>query len=77
MNQSISTAIKSTRQAEFYEQKSEEGFGFLETSGGRKCYFGENSVINKNFNHLKIGQRVSFHEEHGEKGPQVTSMSVI
>jgi cold shock CspA family protein len=71
----------------FHEQQSEEGkiskvfyqecFGFLETSNGRECYFGENSITNENFNHLKIGQRVRFHEEPGEKGPQVTSMAVI
>ncbi len=54
-----------------------DGFGFVETSDHRECYFGENSITNENFNQLKIGQRVRFHEEPGAKGPQVTSMTVI
>ena len=75
------------RKIKFHEQPFEEakihkifyneGFGFLQTSDGRECYFAQNSITNKNFNELKIGQRVKFNEEPGEKGPQVTSMAVL
>jgi cold shock CspA family protein len=55
----------------------QDGFGFVETNDGRECYFSENSIINESFDHLEIGQKVKFHEEAGEKGPQVTSMAVL
>lgn len=55
----------------------QEGYGFLNTTDGREFYFGENSVTNEDFDRLKIGQKVKFLEEPGEKGPQVTSMAVI
>ncbi len=54
----------------------EEGFGFLVSSDGREFYFGENSITNENFIHLKVGQKIKFHEEPGTNGPQVTSMTV-
>ena len=71
----------------FHEQTSEEGkiakifpdegFGFLITLDGREFYFSENSITNENFGELKVGQKVKFLDELGEKGPQVTSMAVI
>lgn len=54
----------------------DEGFGFLVTLDGREFYFGENSITNEAFTELKVGQKVKFLEEAGEKGPQVTSMAV-
>lgn len=54
----------------------QDGYGFLNTNDGREFYFSENCVTNENFNRLKIGQKVKFLEELGEKGPQVTSMAV-
>lgn len=50
------------------------GYGFLQTHDGREFYFDKNSVLDKEFESLKIGERVRFLEEQGEKGPQVTSM---
>jgi ribosomal subunit interface protein len=55
----------------------EDGYGFIISKDGREFYFAENSVTNGDFNHLKIGQKVHFLDELGEKGPQVTSMSVV
>lgn len=54
-----------------------EGFGFLETPDHREVYFHENSVLYQDFKNLNIGDDVRFTEELGEKGPQVTSMTVI
>ena len=55
----------------------QDGYGFLTTRDGRELYFYKNSLLNQKFEQLEIGQRVRFLEESGEKGPQVTSMSMI
>jgi cold shock CspA family protein/ribosome-associated translation inhibitor RaiA len=51
-----------------------EHCGFILSQDQREIYFHENSVLNNNFDRLKIGDRVRFSEEMGEKGPQVTSL---
>ena len=54
-----------------------EGYGFLETPGGREIYFHEHSVLEGAFKRLKIGSTVTFAEEEGNKGPQASSVSQI
>lgn len=54
-----------------------EGYGFVLATDGRECYFGEKSLLNTDFGHLEVGQKVRFVEESGEKGPQVTSMALL
>lgn len=54
-----------------------DGFGFLITNDGREFYFNKNSILNKKFEVLEIGQKVRFLEELGEKGPKVTSMVTV
>ena len=52
----------------------EDGYGFLETPGGREIYFHQNSVLDEGFGRLKIGSVVKFAEEEGEKGPQASTV---
>ena len=47
-----------------------EDYGFLETADGRQVYFHANSVANRGFARLEIGEHVHFVEEDGENGPQ-------
>lgn len=54
-----------------------EKLGIIETSDGREIYFHPNAVLNGGYAKLKIGGRVSFHEETGEKGPQASTVRVI
>jgi cold shock CspA family protein len=54
-----------------------ERYGYLETSDGREVYFHGNSVINKRFKSLKLGSKVSFTEEAGDKGPQASTVRPI
>ena len=56
---------------------SQEGYGFIEESGGREIYFHENSVLNRGFRHLDVGSQVRFSEEMGEKGPQASSVTPV
>jgi cold shock CspA family protein len=53
------------------------GFGFIETADGAEIYFHQNSVLNDAFSKLKIGTRVSFVEEMGEKGPQASTVRLL
>ncbi|HKZ77201.1 MAG TPA: HPF/RaiA family ribosome-associated protein [Pyrinomonadaceae bacterium] len=52
----------------------DEQYGFLETPDGSEVYFHKNSVLNDAFNRLKIGSRVTFSEELGEKGAQASTV---
>ncbi len=54
--------------------KLEDDFGFMETDDGREVYFHRNSVLDEGFRQLKIGDRVTFAEEAGEKGPQASTV---
>lgn len=55
----------------------EKGYGFLATPDGREVYFHKNSILNKDFEKLKIGMEVRFAEEQGEKGPQASTVTVL
>jgi cold shock CspA family protein len=54
-----------------------EGYGYIETPDGREIYFHANSVLNNRFKSLKLGSKVTFAEEAGEKGPQASSVHLI
>ncbi len=49
-------------------------FGFIETADGREIYFHRHSVLNGGFADLKVGARVTFAEEVGDKGPQASTV---
>ncbi|HXY57148.1 MAG TPA: HPF/RaiA family ribosome-associated protein [Methylocystis sp.] len=53
----------------------EDGYGFLESTDGREIFFHRNSVAEPGFDGLKIGERVTFTEEEGEKGPQASRVA--
>jgi cold shock CspA family protein/ribosome-associated translation inhibitor RaiA len=55
----------------------DQGYGFLTSDDGRGIYFHKNSVLNGAFSQLKVGTRVSFVEELGEKGPQASTVRTI
>jgi cold shock CspA family protein/ribosome-associated translation inhibitor RaiA len=54
----------------------EEGYGYIETRDGSEVYFHKNSVLNGGFDDVKIGARVSYIEEQGEKGPQASTVKL-
>lgn len=53
---------------------AEKDYGFLETVDGREIYFHRNSVIDNRFDRLQVGDRVTFSETRGDKGPQATTV---
>jgi len=56
---------------------ADKGYGFLVTPDGLDVYFHANSVINEEFRKLKVGMKVRFVKETGEKGPQASTVTVL
>jgi len=56
---------------------ADKDYGFITTPDGLDVYFHANSVINEEFRKLKIGMKVRFAEETGDKGPQASSVTVL
>lgn len=48
---------------------TEKGFGFIEVGGSKDLFFHHSSVVGSSFDDLREGQRVSFTEGRGQKGP--------
>jgi cold shock CspA family protein len=53
------------------------GFGIIEAADGHEIYFHRNSVLDNAFNSMKVGMRVTYAEEPGEKGPQASTVHVL
>lgn len=51
--------------------------GFLASDDGREIYFHAHSVLGDRFRKLRLGERVAFHEENGDKGPQASTVRVL
>jgi cold shock CspA family protein/ribosome-associated translation inhibitor RaiA len=51
--------------------------GFLTTVDGREIYFHAHSVLGGKFDQLAVGDRVAYHEETGENGPQASTVRVL
>lgn len=51
-------------------------YGFIKTHDGSEVYFHANSLRNKSFWDLHIGDEVAFAEEPGDKGPQAIYVAV-
>lgn len=56
---------------------AEQDYGFLETGDRREIYFHRNSVTNGDFDKLRVGDTVSFHESLGDKGPQASTVHLL
>ncbi len=56
---------------------TDRGFGFIDTGGGKDLFFHSNDLEGVSFDELKAGQRVSFTEGVGDKGPRAENIKVI
>ena len=56
---------------------TDKGFGFINTGGEKDLFFHSSALDGVSFADLKEGQRVSFTEGVGEKGPRAENVKVI
>lgn len=55
----------------------EDGYGFIATPDGSELYFHRNSVVDADFDRLRVGDQVRFAAEAGEKGPQASTVHLV
>lgn len=48
---------------------TDKGFGFIDVGSGKDLFFHSSSVVGVRYDELREGQRVTFNEARGEKGP--------
>jgi CspA family cold shock protein len=56
---------------------TDKGFGFIETGSGQDLFFHMSAVQGVRFEDLKQGQRVSFTEGQGPKGPRAENVKPV
>ncbi len=56
---------------------TDKGFGFIDTGGGKDLFFHNSSLDGVSYDDLREGDRVSFTEASGQKGPCAEDVKVI
>ena len=56
---------------------TDKGFGFIDVGGDKDLFFHSSSLDGVSFDELQEGQRVSFTEGRGDKGPRAENVKVI
>jgi cold shock protein len=56
---------------------ADKGFGFIDIGGGKDLFFHSSAVEGARFEDLQEGQRVSFTEGQGPKGPRAEKVKPI
>ena len=59
------------------KRKTDRGFGFIDTGSGNDLFFHMSAVVGANFDDLHEGQRVSFTEGRGQRGPRAEEVRPI
>lgn len=59
------------------KSKTDRGFGFIDTGSGNDLFFHMSAVEGARFDDLYEGQRVSFTESQGQKGPRADQVRPI
>ena len=56
---------------------TDKGFGFIDTGSGQDMFFHHSSVVGTTYDDLHEGQRVSFTEGRGPKGPRAENVTPV
>ncbi len=56
---------------------TQKGFGFIDTESGDDLFFHSSNLEGVTFEQLHEGQRVSYTEGRGEKGPRAENVKLV
>ena len=56
---------------------TDKGFGFISTGGGNDLFFHSSGLQGVSFEELREGQKVSFTEGRGPKGPRAENVTLV
>ena len=56
---------------------TQKGFGFIDTGTGEDLFFHSSNLEGVTFEQLYEGQRVSYNEGRGEKGPRAENVKLV
>jgi len=56
---------------------TDKGFGFIDTGGGKDIFFHHSALVDVQYEELQEGQRVSFDEGRGPKGPRAENVKLV
>ena len=56
---------------------TDKGFGFIDTATGVDMFFHSSNLAGVSYDQLQEGQRVSYTEGSGPKGPRAENVTVI
>ncbi len=56
---------------------TQKGFGFIDTETGEDLFFHSSNLEGVTFEQLQEGQRVSYTEGRGEKGPRAENVKLV
>lgn len=59
------------------KRKTDKGFGFIETGTGKDMFFHSSNVEGSGYEALREGQKVSYTEGRGPKGPRAENVKPI
>jgi len=56
---------------------TDKGFGFIDTGTQNDMFFHSSNLVGVSYDELREGQRVSYTEGQGPKGPRAENVSVV
>ena len=56
---------------------TDKGFGFIDTGTGKDIFFHKSNLQGVEFEDLREGQKVSYNEGRGPKGPRAENVRVL
>ncbi len=56
---------------------TDKGFGFIDTGTDLDMFFHNSNVVGVSFDELREGQRVSYTEGQGPKGPRAENVTLV
>jgi cold shock protein len=59
------------------KRKTDNGFGFIDTGTDKDMFFHSSNVEGADYEQLEVGQRLSYTEGRGPKGPRAENVKPI